>query len=227
MRRDFWHLRPSWVKIKAMVYKHRLLFFLLMVSGLSCLASQTRIRGKRSPHEFSDIAKDAAKRHGVDLTLVLGVIQVESSFRPNARSHVGARGLMQLMPKTAASLAEKLNWEDYEITDPEFNIEAGTYYLSYLLKLFDGDERLALAAYNTGQGRVLRWRKKGKKLPAYSLRYVAAVKKARSRFEAGYQPKEPKDNHDRDALRRLLRRELYGDRDDETLDLNRSLLKGG
>ena len=166
------------------------------------------------------LVQRSAARHKVPPELVLGVIRVESNFRPLARSRVGARGLMQLMPRTAASLARRLDWEDYDIVDPAFNIEAGTAFLAYLLRAFKGDASLALAAYNTGPARVKRWQRKGRELPAYSRRYVANVLAARDRFvqrglnQAAAEP-EP-DKLDRKGLADLIRdrSKLYGQRPD-------------
>jgi len=165
------------------------------------------------------LVQDAARRHQVPSELVLGVIQVESGFRPEVRSGAGARGLMQLMPRTAAGLARRLGYgEDYEIDDPAFNIDAGTYYLSYLLQLFDGDQELALAGYNSGPARALRWKREGSSLPAQSRRYVAAVMAARDLFRSPReQPPEPAPEPDRDGLRALIRdkQQQYGERPDE------------
>jgi soluble lytic murein transglycosylase-like protein len=187
--------------------------------GLCGCASSPQSRRTRIPRSaIEQIVDEAAVRHSVSRSLILGVIQVESSFNPQARSHVGARGLMQLMPKTAASLARRLGREDdYEITDARFNVEAGTLYLAYLLRTFAGDEALALAAYNTGPARVKRWQRAGKSLPVYSQRYVAAVRKARRRFAAGDAVPQLKEQMDRAGLRRLLQQKLYGDRPDEAL----------
>ncbi len=179
------------------------------------------------------LVRDAAARHKVPVPLILGVIQVESSFKPRARSSAGARGLMQLMPRTARSLARRLKWEDYEITDPAFNIEAGTVYLAYLLKIFDGDLRYALAGYNAGPSRVLRWVKAGRPLANYSERYAAAVLAARDAFIADPSgrdhrakratPERENAQLDRDGLRNLVNRQqlLYGERPDEVLPASR------
>jgi len=167
------------------------------------------------------LVQRAARRHGVAEDLVLAVIAVESSFRPDARSHVGARGLMQLMPRTAASIARHLQREDYDITDPEFNIEAGTYYLGYLIRRF-GREDLALAAYNAGPSRIGRLARRGDALPSYSQRYITAVATSRRRFTASdlhddVPVAEARAiDHDRAGLRALLREE-FGERPDEAL----------
>lgn len=97
---------------------------------------------------FAALIADSAKAHGVAPALVASVIAVESNFNPNAVSWRSARGLMQLMPQTAARLGVK------NVFDPRQNIEAGTRYLKELLLRFDGDLALTLAAYNAGPDRV-------------------------------------------------------------------------
>jgi soluble lytic murein transglycosylase-like protein len=167
------------------------------------------------------IVERAASAHGVPVELVLGVIQVESSFDPSARSSAGARGLMQLMPRTAESLARRLGRDRFDLEDPEFNIEAGTAYLAYLLRRFDGDLSLALAAYNAGPVRVQRLAASGQALSAGSRRYVAVVLAARDRFARGAPAVDDQDL-DRDGLRRLVQqqRQRYGERPDEPLPVD-------
>ena len=196
----------------------------------SPVAQRPTIKVKMPPSDrvaaVLPLVQRSAVRHRVQPELVLGVIKVESNFRPGARSRVGARGLMQLMPRTAASLARRLDWKDYDIVDPAFNIEAGTTFLAYLLRVFGGDETLALAAYNTGPARVKRWQREGQELPAYSRRYAANVLAARDRFlrtgRGGAAPPLPDpqpDALDRKGLSELIRDQskLYGERPDEAL----------
>lgn len=92
-----------------------------------------------------------ARSHDVEPELVHSMIRVESNYNPNAVSYKGAEGLMQLVPGTARrfGVANSFN--------PEQNIEGGVKYLKHLLQLFNGDERLALAAYNAGEGAVARY----------------------------------------------------------------------
>lgn len=101
-----------------------------------------------STSAYDDLIQEAAAKYGVDPALIKGVIQSESSFRPNAVSSAGAKGLMQLMDDTARGLGVT------DPFDPVQNIDAGTRYLSYLLRKYDGNEAVAVAAYNAGPGRV-------------------------------------------------------------------------
>lgn len=99
---------------------------------------------------FDRIIHEAAGRHHVDADLILAVILAESQLNPTARSKKGAKGLMQLMPVTA----DALNVAD--VYSPEENVNAGVRHLRWLLDRFDGDLRMALAAYNAGPQNVLR-----------------------------------------------------------------------
>lgn len=99
---------------------------------------------------YHDEVAAAARQYAVDEALVRAVIHAESAFNPNAVSHKGAQGLMQLMPETASR---------FGVVDPfmaDQNIRGGVAYLAWLLKRFDGDQRLATAAYNAGEGAVER-----------------------------------------------------------------------
>jgi len=107
---------------------------------------------------FDDIVVAHAQRHALRPELVRAVIQVESGYNPAATSPKGAMGLMQLMPATARELGVRNPY------DPEENIRGGTAYLRQLLDRYEGNEQLALAAYNAGSGAVDRY---GRSVPPY------------------------------------------------------------
>lgn len=108
--------------------------------------------------EFTEYVTKYSNEFDVPEALIYAVIRTESGFDPEARSSVGAIGLMQLMPDTLDWLSRLLDEEapTGEITDPETNIKYGTYYLRYLCDRF-GNLDTALAAYNAGHGRVASW----------------------------------------------------------------------
>jgi soluble lytic murein transglycosylase-like protein len=110
--------------------------------------------------EFAEYVAKYSNEFDVPEALVYAVIRTESNFDPEARSSVGAIGLMQLMPDTLDWLARLLDEEapTGEITDPETNIKYGTYYLRHLYDRF-GNWDTAIAAYNAGHGRVALWLK--------------------------------------------------------------------
>ena len=105
----------------------------------------------------------------IDLSWVYGLIRAESVFRPNAVSHAGAVGLMQLMPATGRDVASRLGLtvEDRDdLLDPPTNLILGSAYLREMLRQFDGSEPLATAAYNAGAARVADWLPQNGALPA-------------------------------------------------------------
>lgn len=121
-----------------------------------------------SKEPFGDLIRAAAQRYSVDADLITSVIAAESNFDPKAISRRDARGLMQLLPVTAARLGVK------NIFDPQENIEAGTHYLSDLLQLYKNDLALTLAAYNAGPDRVQQY---GQRVPPFAetVSYIRRV----------------------------------------------------
>lgn len=108
--------------------------------------------------EFTEFVTKYSNEFDVPEALVYAVIRAESNFDPEARSGVGAIGLMQLMPDTLDWLSRLLDEDNPtgEINDPETNIKYGTYYLRHLYDRF-GNWKTVLAAYNAGHGRVATW----------------------------------------------------------------------
>ena len=117
---------------------------------------------------YDEIISKAAKKYSLEKRLIKAVIATESSFREMAVSHAGAQGLMQLMPQTAKRFKVKDSF------DPEQNIDGGAQYLKFLIKLFDNDMDLVLAAYNAGEGAVQKYGG----IPPYpeTINYVKKVK---------------------------------------------------
>lgn len=100
---------------------------------------------------YGDLIHRKAEKYDVDPALVAAVIEQESRFKSRARSHVGAKGLMQLMPRTGRWMGAR------DLYDPEQNVDAGVKYIKYLHKRFDGNLKKTLAAYNAGEGNVKRY----------------------------------------------------------------------
>ena len=130
----------------------------------------------KNQKKFDPTIRSVAKIYKLPYALVHAVITAESSYNPNAISKAGAVGLMQLMPETAKQYGVKNR------RDPRDNIYGGSRYLRHLLKLFKGNLRLALAAYNAGEGTV---KKYGNKIPPYkeTQNYVRKVIKYYKKYK--------------------------------------------
>lgn len=122
----------------------------------SAPAASLPVGGKKAAdaRPFAALIDTVALKHGIDPALVHAVVEAESNYRPRARSHVGARGLMQVMPATGRDLGVR---SATLLFDPEANLEAGVKYLKWLLERFNGNLTSALAAYNAGPGAVTRY----------------------------------------------------------------------
>ena len=114
------------------------------------------VRQTLYPLRYEETIREVSEQHGLEPTFVAGVVYAESRFRPEARSHRGAHGLMQLLPETAKFIQERSGIEG-DWRDPEVNLRIGAWYLGYLKERYSGDERLMLAAYNSGESRVNGW----------------------------------------------------------------------
>jgi soluble lytic murein transglycosylase-like protein len=123
----------------------------------------------RRAAQYMSLIEEHASLNAVSADLVRALIQAESAFNPRARSPKGAMGLMQLMPETAAEFGVLDAYNPFE------NVRAGVKYLKQLLNMYDGNEELALAAYNAGPGAV---KKYGGTVPPYreTRNYVAKVR---------------------------------------------------
>lgn len=125
---------------------------------------------------FGSLIYAEAKRNNLDPQLVAAVVETESRFKPTAKSHAGAQGLMQLVPRTGKWMGAK------NLMNPTENVKAGTKYLSYLTERFKGDETKIIAAYNAGEGNVRRFGG----VPPFreTQNYVKKVLKAKESYQA-------------------------------------------
>jgi soluble lytic murein transglycosylase len=130
-----------------------------------CINTSDRTReqidiAQRYPTPFRDELEARAQEIGLDPAYVYGLIRQESRFVKDARSSVGASGLMQIMPSTARWTARKIGMTFFDpmLTDRDVNLKLGTAYLKLVLDGFDGSQAMAAAAYNAGPNRLRRWR---------------------------------------------------------------------
>ncbi len=135
------------------------ILILILFSFIFVFSGRWYVR-KIYPIKYKEYIIKYSEENGINPYLTTSIIFVESKFYPNAISKKGARGLMQIMPKTGEWVAEQMGIADYhpdDLFDAEINIRLGTWYLAYLMKQFDNDLILVLAAYNGGQGNVKEW----------------------------------------------------------------------
>ncbi|MGN7761189.1 lytic transglycosylase domain-containing protein [Paenibacillus sp. 22594] len=136
------------------------------------------------PTDYEDLIQTASAKYGVPVDLIKAVIDTESSFNPNVVSSAGAKGLMQLMDGTANGLGVS------DPFDPAQSIDGGVRYLSYQLKRYNGQENMALAAYNAGPGRVnkmgvsndLELMANLSQLPKETQAYITKIERARAKY---------------------------------------------
>ena len=139
------------------------LFILILCLFLRATLENTVTR-HLYPFPYKEIIIAEAAKYELDPLLVISIIRIESNYNYTAESEKGARGLMQIMPETGFWVAEKLDLEDFtdeSFYDPKVNISLGVWYINDLLRLYDQNLYLALAAYNGGRGRVNKWLESG------------------------------------------------------------------
>jgi soluble lytic murein transglycosylase len=144
----------------------RRLFLLASVAALAAIVAMVispwadkAVHELALPLRHEDIIRQQAHDKGLDPALIAGVIYVESHF-VDQTSHAGATGLMQLMPQTADYIARKSGGTRFvqgDLATPQVNISYGSWYLRYLMRKYHGNEPVALAAYNAGEGKVDEW----------------------------------------------------------------------
>ncbi len=143
----------------------KLLLMILVLASLSYFIWQNEDFQRKYlyPYDYQDTINFYADRYEVDRNLVASVILAESKFRQDATSVHGARGLMQIMPETGSWIATQIEDDSFSVDklyNVNMNIKYGTWYLSELQTEFEGNEVLALAAYNAGRGNVYEWMEK-------------------------------------------------------------------
>jgi len=126
------------------------------------------VRGNQNDQKYTQLIEEIAAEVGVSKHLLHAVIQVESNYNPEAISTKGAQGLMQLIPATAQRFGVQ------QVYDPESNVRGGALYLKKLIEMFQNDLKLAIAAYNAGEGTVKKYKNT---IPPYpeTQAYVARV----------------------------------------------------
>ncbi len=137
--------------------RRRLSAFLLSVFGLTVVGvlAQRHLDGVLRVEAWGQQIRSAAEAAGLeDPSLLAGLVYAESRGHPEARSSIGAAGLCQLVPETAAELSSRYGLDD--LSDPAVNLQLGAHYLAELTQAWDGDTRLGLLAYRLGPGRVAR-----------------------------------------------------------------------
>jgi soluble lytic murein transglycosylase-like protein len=127
---------------------HKLVTSRRKLEGTGQIAAKRYQKKPKPSYQYDDLITEVAHRHSVDVALIKAVVHTESYFNTKAKSHAGATGLMQLMPKTAAKYGV------YDRTDPIANLEAGVKHLRYLIGKYPNNLKYALAAYNAGEGAV-------------------------------------------------------------------------
>jgi soluble lytic murein transglycosylase len=166
-----------------------------MLAVLVVPAFQTAVKEVALPLRHDDIVRQQADDKDLDPSLVAAVIYAESRFVEGRTSSAGAKGLMQVTPATAQDIARRSGATTFEVSDldtPQVNIAYGTFHLRFLLDHYGGNELLAVAAYNAGQGNVDRWIARDPGLRAENIpfpetrEYVKKVLDVRGDYRTSY-----------------------------------------
>ncbi|NLI60427.1 MAG: lytic transglycosylase domain-containing protein [Clostridiales bacterium] len=142
------------------VFLWLILIFFIGVICLNWFIQSSYVQKRIYPLKYKNEVIKFSKEYKLDPHLVMGIIWVESKFKPDATSNRDARGLMQIIPRTGEWIADQVGLSPYDdgmLYDPEINIRFGCWYFAYLLKVFNEDIELALASYNGGMGNVMKW----------------------------------------------------------------------
>jgi soluble lytic murein transglycosylase len=167
---------------------------LVIVIGMLLPRVDEAVQEVTLPLRHDDIIRQQADDKDLDPSLIAAVIYAESRFRDQT-SHAGARGLMQVTPRTAQEIAERsgaTNFRQEDLATPQVNISYGSWYLRWLLERYGENEMLAVAAYNAGTGNVDRWIGRDPGMNAATIpfpetrAYVAKVLDARDRYRDEY-----------------------------------------
>ncbi len=131
-----------------------------LIVAIAVVFSAVHIAKIVYPKDYEYYVLKYSEEFNVSKDLIYAIIKTESNFNADAKSAKDAIGLMQIIGPTGEWIAETLGFDDfYEdiLFDPETNIKMGTYYISYLLKMYENDEKCALCAYNAGYKNVDSW----------------------------------------------------------------------
>jgi soluble lytic murein transglycosylase len=170
-----------------------LIFLLVLAAGAFAYVEQTNpdwYARMRYPLRYEHIVTGHARNYELDAALLAAVIYRESKFEADAESSSGAIGLMQLLPDTARGIALNTGGSRFQVQDlydPEINVRYGSFYLRRLLRKYNNDVELALAAYNAGQANVDEWLAAGDEIRFPETReYVDEVLEIRDIYARAY-----------------------------------------
>lgn len=145
------------------------IFLIFLITAVLLAGSAVMIKDKieynrdlrNYPVSYVDLIRKNASEFSLDPYMVLSLMRIESSFKPDAKSNLGALGLMQIMPDTGAWIAHKLDLDDEyseeQLFDEETNVRFGCWYIDFLKKRFNSYEKAMICAYNAGHGTLSKW----------------------------------------------------------------------